>query len=108
MGSYSEEVGALPLNIGQYAVSTAAATTITMPTALQRKKKGGLLTILISVEAQNHRLTIDGSTPTAATGILFTPGTYTFRGEQLIKAMQWITAVAGGQISYGFYVGDTA
>lgn len=105
MSAPTEEIGALPLAADQYGIVITAATTIVVPTTAQRAKHGGELTLVVSVEGQNARVTWSGTAPTTTNGILFNIGTYTFRGEPLIKAMKWISVVAAGTISYGFYVG---
>ena len=102
-----EEVGGRPIKGGEVAKGIDAATSLTLPTTAQRIGKGGVLQVMISVEAQSCRIRWDGVDPTAATGILLTVGVYTFRGEALIKALRFISAVAGSLINYQFSLGDT-
>lgn len=106
MSAPTEEIGALPLAADQYGIVITTATAIVLPTPTQRVKHSGEMTLVISIEGQNARVSWSGNAPTISNGILFNVGTYTFRGEPLIKKMQWISVVAAGTMSYGFYVGS--
>lgn len=105
MSTYTAEVGAKPLLIGQYAVNIDAVTTITMPTTAQLTTHAGVLELTLSVESQNARMTFDGTAPTATNGILLAaPGVLTIRGQASISALKIIGVAAGGKANYGFTV----
>lgn len=103
-----EEIGGMPIQGGEVAKSVDAVTALTLPTTAQRIGRGGVLQVMISIEAQSCRIRWDGTNPTAANGILLTSGIYTFRGERLIRALRFISAVAGCLINYQFSLGDNS
>jgi len=112
----TSEVGSLPLAVGQYNISINAAVLLTAPTPNQLrpvsaganyKAMGGLMTCLLSVETQNARFTMDGTTPTAVNGVLLpAPGFIAIRGLSQIANFRIIGVAAGGIINYTFTVDD--
>ena len=100
---------------GSRAIATAGVTTpasidsayaLTIPTSMP----GGVLEVTISIEGSNTtRMTYNGTTPTTAHGILLpatNPLVMTFRGQDLISALQFIGTAAGNKISYNFSTVD--
>ncbi len=96
---------------GSRAVATAGVTTpasidsayaLTLPTSM----KGGVLEVLVAIEGSNTtRMTFNGTTPTSAHGILLpatNPLLLTFRGQDLIAALQFIGTSAGNKITYNY------
>ena len=117
------EVGVVPIGGPQTNVVITAATAIVVPTALQRAQVGGpgtefagrgtqpkatgILVMWLTVELQSARMDI-GVAPTTANGLLIQPtvAPIVFTGERLIRALQFISTVAGGTISYRFFFKD--
>lgn len=100
---------------GSIAISTAGVTTpasidsayaLTLPTGTI----GGVLEVIVSIEGSNTtRMTTNGTTPTTAHGILLpatNPLIMTFRGANLIAALQFIGTGNGNKISYNFTTVD--
>lgn len=112
--SYTEEIGGKPLGLaGQTNISITVAQFLILPTTPQRTIKGGILQVILSVEAQSARwryaATAGVANATAALGVLVSaPGVITLRGEQQISRFNIISTVAGGVINYEFSVGDSA
>jgi hypothetical protein len=105
MSNYTVEVGAKPLLIGQYAVNIDTAISLTLPTTGQLTTHAGVMELFLSVETQNARFTLDGTSPTTTNGVLLTaPGFLTLRGQAIIAALKIIGVAAGGTINYGFTV----
>ena len=103
----TEEIGGVPLPTGSYNIGIDTVKTITMPSTAQRAKFGSIMELLLSVEIQNARITMDGSTPSTVNGVLLVaPGVLTVRGETQIAAMKIIGVAAGGIINYTFTVGE--
>ena len=106
MASRTEETGSIGVNAGQTNVSITANTTLTVPTATQRPKRGMILQCVLSLEAQNARYRY-GTAATAGTGVLLAaPAVIVLRGERQINAFNIISVVAGGVINYEFSFGD--
>ena len=110
--------GRVPIGGSQNQILITAVQTIIMPTPVQRtpvdpnvalfKRKFGVpvLEMWLTLEAQNARLTTDGTVPSATNGLLLTQpttGPFIFLGERLISAFKLISPVAGGLISYAFF-----
>jgi len=112
----TEEVGGLPCTVaGGRGVVIDTAQSITVPTGVQRPKKAGIMTCVISVEGTvTFRYTYSNTAPTAAVGLLgaaptaSAPITITIRGEQLIAAFKIIGTATGNTMSYDFFFGATA
>jgi hypothetical protein len=110
--------GRVPLGGAQNQISITAVTSIVLPTPAQRRpvdpnialffhKTGvAVLEMWLTLEAQNARMTTDGSTPSGTNGQLLIAGTagpFVFLGERLLSSMKFISPIAGGLISYSFY-----
>jgi hypothetical protein len=110
-------VGRVAIGGPQNQISITAVKSITLPTAAQRVPLASItgaakiltiptLEMWLTLEAQNARLTTDGTVPSAVNGHLLSAGgigPFVFTGEQLIASMKLLSPVAGGLISYSFY-----
>jgi hypothetical protein len=111
--------GVVAIGGSQYAVTTAAAVDIVIPTAAQRvdvtaaelaefrNRALAILEMWLTVEVAPVRFTSDETTATVAHGhiINVTNAPVVFIGERMILALQFINAVAanGALITYSFF-----
>ena len=114
MPTQTEEVGGAGLPAEQYNVSINAATSLVLPTGLQRapitnptgRKYAGVLQCELALEGQNARYTVSGTNPTTTNGIFIAaPAFITLRGEERCASFKIIGVVGGATISYNWSIG---
>jgi hypothetical protein len=114
------EAGVVPIGGPQSGIVITAATALVLPTSAQRAqiagpgtefkiKATGILVCWLTVELQDARFDV-GVAPSTGTGLLLkqTAAPVIFTGERLLRALQFISVVAGGTISYRFFFKENA
>lgn len=111
------ETGVVPIGGPQNNISITAATGIVVPTGAQRAQVGanvpaerktfssGILVMWLCIELQDARVDFNVA-PTTSTGLLIkqTTAPVIFTGERNIRTLQFISVVAGGTMSYRFFL----
>lgn len=84
--------------------SLAAATALTDAPTTGADLPADARTAQISVEVQAIRVTFNGETPTAAVGILYPVGVYTFENQRdSLAKMKFIEAAASAKVSVVYF-----
>lgn len=80
--------------IARQVIAAVTATGITAANLLnttgQRANRA-----LVTIETNQVRFTIDGAHPTSTVGTLLPVGTYLFKGEKELEALEFINTAAG-------------
>ena len=81
---------------GYQALTPSAATRLTVP--------AGAFSAVVSVETQNIRWTVDGTTPTSTVGVLLTAGSEReFVGMETLDALCFIETTASSAVKVAYF-----